>query len=395
MNLLKSSVPALVICAASSIGFAQAQLANMEMESKAAMTALAANLSSFPTFRCRFTDTRGIADSVDQALRGDLRNSKVCEYVLVVDGNRQVCRSTATVSPLPKMERPKTGKVETRLPVACSAFSQLRLRDEGLCYSPAMDTVYLHNKEMVFVNRQEGPLEYFECFRVAPLSPKGILNNCQESKCRVTACRVKVVDSRPVLAAEFQYSDSRADYYFDAERGFLPSQIDYWFKNGTIGGVKLDGRTLVRCNQIRLLDAQKCSNNRWFPTLVVMIGQAEKENLKQPVLVHRWKVTDLVVDERPPDSAFQVEIPAGTVVQWRDRDKPGGPFALRQMETVTPSDIPRLIEMLENKARQPLMDTAVRPKLKSRRWIWYTVGAVGLALGIAVIYRRRRLAARG
>jgi hypothetical protein len=66
------------------------------------------------------------------------------------------------------------------------------------------------------------------------------------------------------------------------------------------------------------------------------------------------------------------------------------PFQLKQQETITPDDLPRLLELSREVARTPRTDTAVRPR---GQWLW--VRWVGLAalvglLAVAVSWRVRR-----
>jgi hypothetical protein len=91
-------------------------------------------------------------------------------------------------------------------------------------------------------------------------------------------------------------------FFMDPKRGFLPIQEISASHKAPDGQLR---ETMI----MRMLDIRRCSRDRWFPIRSIKVNKSV--NPQGPHHVSEFQVLDLDVDNPPPDSAFDMVIPAG------------------------------------------------------------------------------------
>lgn len=351
---------------------------------KVAALACQDNLDAFVHYKCRFTLTLAQAESAAKARAGGLKNVRHYEHMMVVDGGKEKIETLAAAEER-KPESVFGMKGEHKLSGASKLsykevdwvpLGYLRNGDDVLSYTSMLQVASLFTKE-TSVNLPDAlPLSMNVMGVRRQYAPWPILQRCEDRKFALTKAVDSAIDGRPVIELLFSHSGKPFTRFFlDPQQGYLPKEVVYYTAHE---GVKV-------LNHVYLLEAKDCGKGRWFPTHVLSI-LAEYHN---PVLVRDIRVTELETDKHPTDGDFALAIPAGTQIRHAKAGEPGL-FNLKQDEKVTPDDIPRLFAMLEEKPKQPLMDTAIPKKGWPATSIYYGIGAVVSLLVCFVLWRRRR-----
>lgn len=347
---------------------------------KVALVANQAHLDSFPWYKCRYTLTKCEAKSEAAALRGEYKNTRSCEYVLVVDRSKLKFQTVGVLkAPSGKnATRDQTGKLGVSVDFIPNC--DLRFNDYSMRYFSWFKNAHV---------RAYDPPEHD---KLAPLSmsygehprhaPANLYLRGEGINPKITGRGEIVMDGKPVVHVHGQAQSFDVEYYFDPSRGSLPLKV-VCHNEPPWSAQKFDS---VRY----LIEAKPCTQGRWFPMRWILLWIYPG---RSAVEVQEIRVTELDVDNRPTAKDFAVVIPAGTEIVQELKDAKGAPvaFQLRQEEVVSLEDLPRLAKMLEEKANNPLMDTAiVRPgKFDWVTWMLFAGGAVSLG-GAIFIYRKAR-----
>ncbi len=211
-------------------------------------------------------------------------------------------------------------------------------------------------------------------------SPGSYLKKCDDGLCTFIGIGEKIVDNQPTVGITVVPSNdvdkTEKTFFLDAHQGFLPKQYSY-----RMGGKHFQGEVV----RAYLLEAKRCSGDRWFPIHTVRLMFPDKS----PVTVMDIRVTELDVENRPSDVDFEITLPAGTSI-ISERPESTAHFALKQQESLNPSDIPRMFKLLEDSTRVPLMDTAVRKPGWTLMTYLYAIGTfIILLVGCFLFWRWR------
>jgi len=349
---------------------------------KAAILAHQANLHGFPTYKCRFASTRALADSSQEALRGKYDNARQCDFLLVLDGDKEKyeCYATGEVKP-PKKADGLRGPMESGS-VDFIPIANLRLGDQALHYFSPWRSADICVKGTYRANVIDSPLfmEFMGPRQV--FAPVTLLQQCDTGDMLLTAEGLTVLDEQPVVHARLTSKLSKSlnyEYYFDVRRGYLPLRV--------VRRV-YPPETAQQYDRVTyLLDAKECSKGRWFPmhTVTVFVQPTQKR-----VDITEIRVKELDVENKPTTEDFTLELPAGTKIERPNEDPEYRSFRLRRNERITPDDIPRLLRMLDAVGSVPLMDTSVRRDSINNLTNWSLMGG-GLVVCCASVYMYRRL----
>jgi hypothetical protein len=350
---------------------------------KAGILASDANLSSFHRYKCRFTWTKARADTIAKALRGDYTNIRACEHMLTVDGTKEKLQSFAveTKDDRKKLVRQKDGL--SMVSVDFMPFTEFRFQEQGLRYSPGLATAGLVDKAEPQDPPVPVPLSLGGVLGARNrLSPARFLEWCESGSMAMRPRGTRILDGHLVLHVNFLSQARNVDYYFDVQRGYLPLRV---VENLT----SPKGQPYPEM-QTHLLEAKEFKKQRWFPMHVVCIWFPDRA--QDPFYIHDLRVTDVEVDKTPTHEDFALALPPGTSVRRLYSASPKEHFLLRQQETIEPSDIPRLFQVLQDTPKVALLDTAVKPQHSGyTKWLLLGGGLALLAVS-ALGYRRLRMA---
>jgi hypothetical protein len=345
---------------------------------KVAALACQANLDAFPYFTCRYTMTLANVDSPAAAVRGEFRNAKRFDHILVVDEHREKLQYLGPpIVPNRKELRPIKGTNLSSVAVDWIPWAYLNKDEHTFHYLAPMATAGVSPPEfgprvINWLPPSMGIMGDIRCDG----SPWKLMQKCDGEKQTVKAA-AEEIEGRPMVKLTFAKNKRTIyEYWLDVQQGYLPQRGVFY----TLPEVK--GST----EEAHLLEAQQPDGKHWFPMHMVFIQHPP--GMMRAVDIH---VTDLEVKKRPAASDFTLKVPAGTVIQSRAPGEGRRPsFRLKQDEKISADDIPRLEQMLEKKAEQPRMDTAVHPP-RPPYWRYALIAAclVVPAVGF-VLWRRHR-----
>ncbi len=158
-------------------------------------------------------------------------------------------------------------------------------------------------------------------------------------------------------------------FYLDPERGFWPVRVENYFPKDH---VKMLGLTT---------ELRRCSSGRWFPTRQVLVMNWQDEG-KASLLVRVVEVTELDVDNKPPDKAFAFVIKEGT--QVKDDSRKGALYLAHKEDVVKITELERIgdyLKMAEEAYHMRLRTTA--EPYRWERWFWALQGVI---VGVIILY---------
>ena len=360
--------------------------AEKEALGKAAITAYAANIHSFPFYKCRYRHTKAQARSVEDAVQGKYLNAFSYDNRLLVDGERELYEGMAP-PPDPKQRQPMPGqKGVFRVPARGLSDHYLADGKREMDYLPVLQAINLFKMETRARGIDFTPLGMQFVGHRSKHGPDARLR--QTDRFEFSVDGLQEIDGRPVITARFKEKvTSRPGrqppietyiYSFDGSQGYLPIRM-----------------TMLRNSKPRfhvfVSDVRECSNQRWFPERSVVVDIPDKEGALYDV--SELKLLELDADHHPNKSEFFFVIPAGTTVSHFGNPADEGYFTLKQDEKIHVDDLPTLFEMCEKAKNTPLMDTAI-PHSSFSPWMRWSVGIAGLILvlgGTYYLVRRTRL----
>jgi hypothetical protein len=353
---------------------------------RAVITAYAANINSFPYYKCKYRYTKAEAKTVDDAIRGKWVNARFFDNRLIIDGEKELYEGFAPPPDL-KNSRPAPGRKGGFI-VASPGNSNKYLGDgkREMNYSPPLASANLFSTD----RRRHGPgpdplaMEFVGHRNSG--GPDVLLR--EPARYQFTVDGVQNVRGRELVTVRFKDSqifhggkltiEFGRVFSFDRDRGCLPVQMmRLW-----------NGKPK---SQMFVTDVRECSNGRWFPERTVAVHTPDNPNALCDV--DEIKVLELDVDKRPDAGEFVHVIPAGTSVS--DSENPGRFFRLQQEEKISVEQLPKLFKMLDQVVVNPRMPTAVNTP-SSLPWIKGlsgTVGVMAAVWGVFFLVRRRRRSA--
>ena len=360
---------------------------NREAEGKAAVTAFAANMASFPHFTCRYKETRAEAANLQDALSGKWRNAISTEFRVAVDGENELNECLAPPPPPPKLDRErrssaKSGAVQGP-PVVFSGEGYLTNGDHEMAYWSGLKAINLYRKSTPFhAKMPRMPLRAALLQRDQD-TPDQILEKPEEWK--PTFLGRTVINGMPAIGVQFdgrngEHMFGSVQYFFNPAQGYL-----ILHKKRTYSAKSSMPRSSNE--QVFLLEGRECSRQRWFPERAIVLLPTEQGKF----MVREIKVLELEVDKKPLSVDFTLTVPVGTqVLDYHDFSK--GTFELKQEERISLENLPDLFEMLDKVKSNPRMDTGI-PERRSRdwlRWLGIASGVLLVAAGVFLILRRRK-----
>jgi hypothetical protein len=163
-------------------------------------------------------------------------------------------------------------------------------------------------------------------------------------------------------------------YHIDPAQGYLTSGIV------TINDKGVEAPSF-------LLEAKKCSKDRWFPMRSVRVVPTTGPN-GPTFFVRKIEVVELEVDRRPAAEEFQIDLPAGTLVVVQNGKDSG--YRIKQDESVDLDDMNKLLEVGQNVISNPLSDTEIHSRADRRIWYWMA-GIAVIALALVLPFALKRL----
>ncbi|MCI0740753.1 MAG: hypothetical protein L0Y72_17015 [Gemmataceae bacterium] len=368
------AIPALVALAVP----AAAQDANTQVL-KAALIANQANLDGLPTYKCRYTLTKATAESQAAALRGQYNNVRACESILVVDRGKEKYQALADGKLPPAEQAVKGPDGKMSVSVDFIPICDLRLNDQMLSYFGPFQNASVQTSKSPPLSELT-PLTMMCIGQGLRTSPAAMFLNGRAREPAVFGRGQMELDGHVVVHVRAKAISIDDEYYFDPSQGYLPLKMVQHCEPPWSG----EKHDVI----LHLLSAKECSRSRWFPMKWLQIHVYPN---RAAVELVELRVTEFEPDKKPTDEDFSIVLPAGTLIQGESENArvPRKSFRLRQQEKVTPDDIPRLAEMLDNVGKVPLMDTAIaRPGLLARAK-WPLIGAAVALLAVAAfIYLR-------
>ncbi len=345
---------------------------------KAALIANQANLDGFATYKCRYTVTKATADSQAAALRGQYKDARSCDFILVIDRGKEKFQSLGPAKLPPGQEAVKGPDGKVSVSVDFIPNCDLRLNDQMLRHFSPFQNASVQTSKSPPLNELT-PLTMM-CVAHLRNSPAAIFLNGRAREPVIFGPGQMELDGRVVVLVRAKAVSLDNEYYFDPSQGYLPLKLVRHCEPPW-SAEKFD---VV----LHLLSAKECSRSRWFPMKWLQIYVYAN---RAAVEVVELRVTEFEPDTRPTDEDFSIVLPAGTLVQGESENAkvPAKSFRLRQQEKVVPEDIARLAEMLDNVGKVPLMDTAIpRPSFLARaKWPLIAGGIVVLAVAVFVYLR--------
>ncbi|MCX7666918.1 MAG: hypothetical protein N2112_15400 [Gemmataceae bacterium] len=178
----------------------------------------------------------------------------------------------------------------------------------------------------------------------------------------------------------------RYDIYFDPAQGYLPIKLIIHLKVGHDAVGSFDPNNPRLGTVTAVLESKKVAKGKYFPMKVVIL---EPENRSPDetgacgfLLFH---VTKLEYDKDPSEEDLSIPVPAGCLI-GTDSGTEGPRIKFRRPENVKPSDLPKIISMLEKElesqittGQHAIQDTALKePKSRWSRYLWWGVAALAL-----------------
>jgi hypothetical protein len=352
---------------------------------KAAITAYATNISSFPLYKCRYRHTKAQARTIEDAIRGHFLNARFYDNRLIVDGEKDLYEGFA---PPPDSQQGQAVPGRKGFIVPSSGNSNRYLGDGAreMNYSPPLRSVNLFSAESRIHGIDITPLGMDFVGHRNYNGPDTWLR--QPERYDFSADGLEEADGRPVVTVRFKDKKAfRAGtpqeiaftylFSFDGSRGYLPIRImTLW-----------NGKPKI---QVFVTHIRECSNQRWFPERTVSVATPDKDGDLYDV--SEIKLLELDVDKRPDTSEFSFLIPAGTTVIDTSKSD-GRHFKLEQDEKIRIEDLPLLFARTQQAVDKPLMDVANRHRdSHSRlRWLLGFLGIILALVGAILLLRRFRL----
>ena len=312
---------------------------------KAAITAHENNLKLFTNYKCRYTDRRGPADSLEKALAGDFRVSGKCDFSQIVSGDKEKYECHAPQPKPPKPEEMK--KIGENLYATSHMYLPFVLLQRGSDYLQRADRITPPEPSVVVFDKQiprsedfPMPLSMGVSGPYQRLAPYALLHRTV-NKVAISSKGETKLENQTVVHVGFKSTQwGELDFYFDPQRGYLPFMVSQRF-------ISPDGKPYAE-SRTYLKEAKQCSNKGWYPLHFIEIGFPSKD--KAPFSVIDVRVTELDTDTKVTDADLTLELPAGTVIRSPSRTYQG--YRLQQAEKVTPDDIPKLQEKLSKTDRR-------------------------------------------
>ena len=211
-----------------------------------------------------------------------------------------------------------------------------------------------------------------------PLGPSKLIARVGERKFLLSGEGSAVVRQQPAEHVRMSgQSFGTADWFFGPNIGYLPAK-------SSLQLISKSGQAYPQI-QTFVLEAKNLESQGFFPTHVMQVFAGDHE--KAPVRVVEIRVTELT--NKVTEDDLSIEVPAGTSVLWKNEENHNDShFRTRQKEKLRPDDIPRLMQMLEKKTAEPLMDTAIQVE-SSGLSKWYVAGAIVAVFVVAIFLFRR------
>ena len=351
------------------------------------------NRESFPVINCRFTFVRGQADSLEDALSGNLGEERITQTGhWLVDGSsvryELLCDPAMNEETFRRMEA-HTPADGPSIAVPCSDLFYLRSNEYSLRYSPMNLSANLFgvgdadaggirvtpfNIDVMGADEYSNPARYLrDCL-------DGRFQGHFEGSERIGEADVLVVSIEERAGPDGTMVGHK--YALDPNRGYLPVRIS-----------DTSPRSGKRFYSVHLLQAQEFSGDRWFPTDVVKVISPDTD---PPFDVDRIQVEQLDVDRNVNADEFTLPLASETQVN-----------VLRRMEWtyVTDSeavhidDLPALHERcvangaayVAKQERHSQPDGTSPASSRSRSIMLLVVNGFGIvALAVFLFVRRRR-----
>ena len=288
------------------------------------------NRDKFRQLECHYRVTKGNVTSVEDALAGKLTNSRSMSGIWVVLGDWQhheLACDPRTEQP-PKYDPARDPQRTLITSGGCDSIKVLTDGALGLSYSRGLEAA------SVAPSRGQRPPIFYTPISMsvmgdneewspnAPLRPIAIGTMIRRYGGKVSSDGRELEAVIVGLEIEPQVVSGR-HWLLDPQRGYLPVEMRYH------QGDQLDGQTIAT-------DVRQLENGGYFPFRTVNISREYANSIRSVVIV---EVEKLVLGP-PPESAFTVRLPPGTMITNPDTNR--GDYTL---DAATDVNVTQLLQL--------------------------------------------------
>lgn len=348
-----------------------------------------ANREAFDAFSCTFVVKRGGANSIEDAIAGNLFNVAISNGLWIVDGLYQryeiICADPKQEIPQPPSEESHDGQGVVFASVDCISTKILSDGALGLSYSPLSSSGNLSasfgpEPPILHTPLSMGMMGNNEMWGGPGLRQRrGFEIGRRYGGVRMigdVACEVLVISGIGRVVREWS---------LDPDQGFLPLEGRRYFVSGDMQ--RPDERELR--NLTIVTSVRKCPNGAYFPERSVTVSSPEAPGAKRVEIIELLKL-DL---NRPSPSALAFEIALGSVISEPPTMLANVRFEAAEQIHVT--DLQRLVERCREARTFKLLERLPQEApARTPGRLLLVAGSVTIILACLVwdAFRRRRRA---
>jgi hypothetical protein len=344
-------------------------------ELAAAAEGYRSNREVFEFFSCRFTETRGKAQSLQDAMDGKFIDPVATQYRWIV--NKKNVKSEVTGDPAllaAALAKPRVGDT-----ISVPFTPETTLTDGviQMRYSTILKGANIWPPGVEGVGVEITPFGLGNMGTNDVANPGRVLRDCADGKLFGSYDGSTQVDGAELLM--FSQGDDghyQKKYLIDPKKGFNPIQIT---------GQAPQGKQLA---YRAFFTYRQCSGQRWFPERGLDVSLPEGD---PPFYVREVKVVELDTETPPALSEFYLDMPDGTQVSVPGSK--GGYYYTKGQEHVKLTDLQGVYDRCQARlAKDAELEQTQAPTPWYRKWI-YIVDGIAVTLLVAVsawLYFRKR-----
>lgn len=335
-----------------------------------------ANLDAFHFCTCKFVHIKGVADSMESALKGQVKNPIIRDGIWTYNGQKIIYELKCRKPWNPKVTPPKLGTMG----LECGGEAGFSNGSIVLSYTPEGSLANIWSPD----NCNPKLNVDFTPFTVGIMGSNGESNPASWVE---KALRGELEWDVPQFSADRK--GSRVALVFGRIGAPKTYHIEINMEKGCLPEVMSDCyyQTTKRMYEMHTTDILQCSKDRWFPKRTVIVW--DPDDKKPPIRVDILEVTKLDVDTPPPDSELVLHLPPGVQV-FEPRGKDSG-YVTKTSETILANDLDSVLQKCRSRAARIAMREHLHP-IRGNIWILVSLFLLGILLfwfGYRMHKRRR------